>query len=304
MFFSAILHFLMRFFVTDCDNTIVFYSKNLSANSSDVVWLPPSSGSGKLGYVSKDVLKNLECISHNSTIICASGMRQSTMLQRQAIFSSIRYWICENGGRIFQRLDNGDMEEILEWRNEISKISSTEESISALRSLSNYFKTLGWSVDDNYETMIRLREKHDKNFSEIIPFIPGTLKYTYNLGYLDIHLPHCDKLTSSQWLMNLLMKEEITESDNNPFYFMGDDDNDIVIASAASAAFITNPCSARMLEFIKSQDKKGVLSHEDSSTPIICIDRSPAGNIYLSKKIDHLSASELLDFVLHNSDKL
>ena len=93
--FSFVLTSDMHF-VTDCDNTLVFYS-NFTATQEDLIRLPASSGSGVEGFVSARNVNKLKEISRFATITCASGMRARTMLQRAPFFPDISYWICENG---------------------------------------------------------------------------------------------------------------------------------------------------------------------------------------------------------------
>lgn len=103
MMLSTILGLI--YLVTDCDKTLVHYDNPATdeGEPSMLFQLPASSGSGRIGYVSSRTLDILDEISLHSPIICASGMRVSTMMQRQPFLSSVNYWICENGGRVFEK---------------------------------------------------------------------------------------------------------------------------------------------------------------------------------------------------------
>lgn len=91
-------------FVTDCDNTLLHYDTDVSvAANIDLIQLPASAGSGISGYISTQSIDLLHQISNFTTIICSSGMRAATMRQRAPYLPFIKYWICENGGRIFRR---------------------------------------------------------------------------------------------------------------------------------------------------------------------------------------------------------
>ena len=301
---SLIFQSLMPFFVTDMDKTLLYYNyfNETSEIYSESIVLPASAGSGKVGFVSREVLNKLEAIANFSTIICASGMRLQTMLQRQNYFGSIKYWICENGGRIFQRSEVGEMLEVMEWKQRIL----SESTLETLQSFSQSLQRANWYVDTDYETMIRLTKREDQDFMEVIKSIPSRLQYTYNLGHLDIHLPHCDKLSASQWLMAFIESRSgySTESEGlHPFYFMGDDDNDISAASASTAAFISQPCSTSMREYLNSQRDRvrlarypegldSGLSHEESRSSC------SSNSIFVSSRLGHEGAEELLDRVL------
>ena len=297
------LNLVLPFFVTDMDKTLLYYNFNESSSvESESIILPASAGSGKIGFVSRKVLKKLDAIANLSTIICASGMRLQTMLQRQNYFGSIKYWICENGGRIFQRSDKGEMIEVMEWKREVLKPSNSGERIlSALRSFSQSLQRDNWHVDTDYEFMIRLTKREDDDFMTVIKSIPAGLQYTYNLGHLDIHLPNCDKLSASQWLMAFIERRSdfrIGSKSVHPFYFMGDDDNDVIAASASSAAFISQPCSAGMREYLESQRDRVRLTDDTTWT---CAEESSSscGNaIFVSSRLGHEGAEELLDRVL------
>eukprot|EP01035_Chromulina_nebulosa_P028824 gene28824-38113_t len=294
---SLIFQSLIPFFVTDMDKTLLYYTffNESSEIESENIILPASAGSGKVGFVTREVLNKLELIANSSTIICASGMRLQTMLQRQNYFDSIKYWICENGGRIFHRSDMGEMLEVMEWKNRVL----SESALETLRSFSQTLQRDNWHVDTDYETMIRLTKRDDQDFMEVIKSIPSSLQYSYNLGHLDIHLPHCDKLSASQWLMTFIESRSgyTTESEGlHPFYFMGDDDNDISAAAASTAAFISQPCSTSMQEYLNSQRERVRLARPAGSDSGFSRDDPSCSNaIFISNQLGHKGAEELLD---------
>jgi len=103
--------FATMFLVTDCDKTLVHYERSSNSNSNsdndgnNIIALPSSSGSNKIGYIHQQTISLLDDISKNNnieSIICCSGMRTSTMYQRYSYLPSITYWITENGGRIHE----------------------------------------------------------------------------------------------------------------------------------------------------------------------------------------------------------
>ena len=288
--FTALLSLLV--FVTDCDNTLVHYdsaethggivhTQEASSASEGELYLegglismPASSGSGKISSVSAMTLAKLDEIAAEGVeIICATGMRASTMLQREKFFPSIKYWACENGGRIFHR------EKVGEPPVEIADYSNAHDSNASLRDLKTFAESLtsaGWEVDDKgYVTMIRVKGADLQN---IIPQIPDTLRHTFNLGYLDIQCPGYSKLSAARWIITNRLKNlsllgslsthfsghqstadelsaehvstAIDSEADDDFLFMGDDDNDVEIAAAADTSFITKPCSSAMQNFI------------------------------------------------------
>ena len=120
------------YFVTDFDGTIAHYkiyeassqsesdivSPTPPSSGNDPIALPASSGSGKIAYISQSTIDLLQEISRDvsdgfpaTAMICASGQRVTTMMQRRASLPFFHYWISENGGRIH----NGDMSELDEY---------------------------------------------------------------------------------------------------------------------------------------------------------------------------------------------
>jgi hydroxymethylpyrimidine pyrophosphatase-like HAD family hydrolase len=252
-------------FVTDCDKTLVHYETN--GKDTELLKLPASSGSGQVATVSRSTLKLLDDISEEgTTIICASGMRASTLMQREPFFPSIKYWACENGGRIFRRVDGvQELVELDEWRDHIL---SNREAVEALEGFSKELATEGWKVDTNgYATMFRVK---GKDVDSILNRIPPVLEYTFNLGHLDIQLPGCGKLPAVQWLIKTVIadgKDKVaTPEIKAPYLFMGDDDNDIPAADAAEVAYITMPCSAAMQEYINARLQKDSTPPPTSTT--------------------------------------
>jgi len=259
--------------------------------SDDYITLPSSSGSGKIGYVHRETISLLNDISNNvESIICCSGMRTSTMLQRRSYFPSISFWITENGGRIHEvkkhnNTNESYVEEIIEWKD---YLLSDNHNFQKLIQLQSDLVSSGWDVDGikmdqnecftsnnditntntNYLTMIRIKNSKEKNkdISNILPLISPTLKYSFNLGYLDVYLPNSGKLKSSQWLMRHIRKRKQHNYDNNTYtyFFMGDDDNDIEIADNSTKAFIVEPCSESMKLYINENihTNKIVLSNK------------------------------------------
>ena len=104
-------------FVTDMDGTLVHYNETVEARVADIVKLPVSS-SGKMGLVSRTTLNLLDDVAAaGAVVVCASGMRVATMRTRQPHFPAVQFWICENGGRIFERTAEGTgLNELLDWR--------------------------------------------------------------------------------------------------------------------------------------------------------------------------------------------
>lgn len=256
----------MMIFVTDCDNTLVHYDTSKKHNTAvgsvasngdtytehDLITLPASSGSGKVATVSARTLSTLNEIEAESVeIICATGMRASTMFQREKFFPSIKYWACENGGRIYHRgKEDGQLSEIVEYGELFEQRTECKKDLETFADL---LRVEGWDVDSTgYLTMVRVR---GQNFHTIVDRIPPTLSHTFNLGHLDIQYTGCGKLAAVQWIIenrlsDLSKSGKTVGARGTPYFFMGDDDNDIEIASASTVAFITKPCSTAMQTFI------------------------------------------------------
>ena len=219
------------------------------------------------------------------------------MYQRYSYLPSITHWITENGGRIHEikRIDGSNhlsIEEITEWKD---YLLSDDDNFQRLIQLQNDLINDGYDVDgivldndcnndnlgisNNYSTMIRVKNSKNMNITTIIPRISSTLKYSFNLGYLDIYLPNSGKLKSSLWLMNYIRRKkkliDVEYEDQNEvinardnisidYYFMGDDDNDIEIANNSTKAFIVEPCSESMQQFVKENldSNKVILSNK------------------------------------------
>lgn len=250
----ALSHLLLCV-VLDCDGTLVHYDdinlvgiQELQDSSFDKkIALPASSGSGRKGYVSRKTLSLLNSINQTDVIVvCATGMRMSTMIQRQPFFPTIKYWLCENGGRIFRVDEDRKLTELESWS---TVTTSNTKSIGDLQKLSEELQAQGAVVDNSYLTMIRVK---CMDLNDVLRLLPPTLKATVNLGYVDIHLPHSGKLNAVKWLMSYISYEngENEEESTRKLYFMGDDDNDIEIADAADIAFIMQPCSENMRRYV------------------------------------------------------
>ena len=152
--------------VTDFDGTLVHYEK---FGLDDLLPLPPSSGSGKTAFYSKRTLELLNSLrSDNIILICASGMRESTMRQRYSHFPQIKYWICENGGRIFSIDEQNNPLEFDEWKSK-----STKDCVQILHDFSSVLIAEGLNVDSNYSFMIRIK---GDNLNLIEKRIPSSLR--------------------------------------------------------------------------------------------------------------------------------
>ena len=176
----------------------------------------------------------------------------TTMQQRQPFMPFFDYWISENGGRIHGSVaassgDGVELSEITEWTEflEADKISK-----SALESFHKALEALELSdakIDrKGYHSMIRIKAGND-SLEKIVDIIPSSLKYTSNLGYLDVQLRRSGKLQAVHWLLNRLERRRNKNGNTGelpPFIFMGDDENDVEVATESTYAFIAKPCSA------------------------------------------------------------
>jgi hydroxymethylpyrimidine pyrophosphatase-like HAD family hydrolase len=254
---TTILAELSPILVMDCDNTLAYYPKENDFASGlyhhdDLIHFPPSSGNGIVGYVSNITNSWLEKLrQHGIILICASGMREATMRSRQSSLPAIQYWICETGGKIFQTTDAGGLEEFHAWKQFIDTEDAQHNSVAELHALQHRLVEEGKvKVDCNgYETMIRISSASEADVEDIIRSLPLSLKYTFNLGYLDVQLSCCGKYSSVQWLVRHLSGD--FRHDSN-YLYMGDDDNDIEICSHARVSLIANPCSANMRKFVNN----------------------------------------------------
>jgi hydroxymethylpyrimidine pyrophosphatase-like HAD family hydrolase len=242
-------------FVMDCDNTIVHYtSASIDVDESDgneLIALP-ASASGMRGFLHPTNSMLIQEISRSVDVICCSGMRMSTMLSRYQYFPMIKYWICENGGRIFHwkresegliEVDYGLVEDA-DWL----EYSRRPEDLEALDRFAEELRSRDCLVDrQGYASMIRIK---GKALEQLIAMVPASLKYTFNLGHLDVFLPRSGKQAAIQWLLAKIHPED-------PRYlFMGDDDNDIEAAAQAEIAFICMPCSSAMRRWIEEEASK------------------------------------------------
>ena len=254
------------YLVTDCDKTLVHYEKYDRSDAS-LIAMPPSSGSKRIGWISNISLNLLQKLSELTTIICVSGMRYSTMIQRQPYFPFIKYWICDNGGQIFEVSEDGKLHEIMEW--DVYNIANGKAAkLTVLDSFSANLTDLGWTVDrEGYDTMIRVKppaSMDDTTLNNILSNLPNELRYTYNLGYLDIYLSGYGKHAAVSWLTDRLSTTSTISTDTTPseslsYYFLGDDTNDIEIASHAQIASIVTPCSVPMRSWLNKQSTDNIL---------------------------------------------
>ena len=252
----------MLFFAHDCDKTVVYYENENDGDPTIGIITLPASATGKVGYVHESTLSELGLISASGTpIICVSGARATTMASRQPFFPMIKYWICENGGRIFKTSQTKDcMEEIHAYTNYVNGITS-EESWEALDSFAETLESAGWKVDrKGYNTMFRVSAGaiQGRNVSSLEMQVPSSLEYTYNLGFLDVQIPGLGKRSSIEWLIRAVSGttgEEVEVSiatASSDYLYFGDDDNDIEAVSGSLEAFVASPRSEAMEMWIQS----------------------------------------------------
>ena len=284
---SGILSSLL-YFVTDCDGTLCHYPSIHGRNettepflsSGQVISLPASAGSGVVALTSDRILNLLREIRDSSTaVVCASGMRRSTALQRLPYFSSIDWWILENGGLVFKRGEGNSLIEVREWR-EMTHTAQGEQDMKSFAALAS---SEGYKVDASYETMLRVK---GRDLQALLPHIPLTLEYTFNLGHLDIMFANTGKLRAIHWLLSHLSSQgnmaKDGHTDSERFIFMGDDDNDVGAMLAAERGFVAMPCSNAMQ----------VAVDEAMRRP------GYAGGIYKASKDGILGSEELLELIL------
>ena len=305
---------LMAAFVSDFDGTLCYYQNKNNDQTSDITTLPKSS-SGKVGVISGKTQRLISEISSTGTeVIIASGMRPDTMRTRISYFPSIRYWVCENGGLIFQTAadpttGNLNVSEIVEWssifENDLVGREALEALAGKLRSSSDV------SIDRiGYRTMIRIKKVNAEfDLGEIKKMIPKNLKYTTNLGYLDVFLQHSGKLSAIKWLLSHLSSKyeesETIQTDGSVdgevaslFRYMGDDDNDVEIGSNAHALYVTLPCSNLLKETAHKYLK---MPREGAPHVHIASSEGPTG---AEENLAHALASIIEEKRLINSKRL
>lgn len=250
----------MLCFVTDCDGTLCHYTSASSEPSEpsqlsepsepSEVRLPPSAGSGAVAIMSTDTQTLLaEIAAHPSisAVVCASGMRLATALQRVPFLPAVRYWILENGGLVLERDAEGGLVELEEWR--ASRVSA-EATAEALRQVALSAASEGLRVDAAYATMLRVKGPAAQ-LHALADRLPASLGLSFNLGHLDVYAAGGGKLAAVRWLLRRL------RLDDRAFLYMGDDDNDVEAAAAALRAFVTMPCSADMRAALLTGRVKG-----------------------------------------------
>ena len=206
----------LLYFVTDCDGTLCHYGATYPGhNDTELVRLPASSGSGAVAVVSRRTLDLLGRVGGAATVVCASGMRRSTAIQRLPFFPDVRWWVLENGGLILEAVD-GVFREETGWREALG----SDTARAAMLSFAELAKSRGFRVDTRYETMLRVS---GSGLQELVPLIPEGLGFTSNLGHLDVVFSGVGKLPAVRWLLTRLLGS----GEPPRFLFMGDDDNDV-----------------------------------------------------------------------------
>lgn len=256
------------YFVSDFDGTVAHYERyNSDENNrteegtsvdeeSSLVHLPASTGTGKIAHVSRyslELLLRIQALlrENQSACICASGQRVSTMKQRQVHFPAFDYWISENGGRIH----DADLVELSEWTEYVESDVEGRDVLDSFAASLAEQEIPGVKLDrSGYYTMLRVKGPIEA-LVNIAEKVPAGLKTTYNLGYLDIQLARCGKLSAIRWLLRHLNKRKRQEEechDDEQFLYMGDDDNDVEPMSAALHAYVAQPCSEAVQKFVDS----------------------------------------------------
>lgn len=300
-------------FVTDFDKTIAFY-KVSSVSLSSIVALPASS-SGMRGYLSKETIQIFEELGNFHPIICASGMREATMRSRQPFLPMIRYWICENGGKIFEwrkHLSEPVLEEIEEWRDYL--LSDGVGSKALLEEFKGFVRQRYCSDtssplkidDEGYSFLFRVKAKSRSSkecvmaLREVVSQISPSLSYSYNLGFLDIHLPRCTKYSAVKWLLQHHFNlGDVPNEEVKPFIFMGDDDNDVEIATHARLAMIVKDRSPLMEEFVQNiiREKK-MISRDDLSVTRYESEDGDGRELWLGRRSSFDGSNDLLRTLL------
>jgi hypothetical protein len=179
----------------------------------------------------------------------------------------IMFWICENGGRVFKTSDDkSSMVELNDYTQYVNDMvtSSQWHALDAFATeLENDDR---YRVDrKGYHTSFRVSISNGKvekagtyvgNGSDdddddaaalltrLCERVPKELVYTFNLNYLDVQVPGLGKRNSINWLVR-----EYGSADDD-YVFFGDDDNDIDAAAGALEAFIANPRSRGMQQWL------------------------------------------------------
>jgi hydroxymethylpyrimidine pyrophosphatase-like HAD family hydrolase len=254
---SIILQLL--YFVTDCDKTLVHYDvTDEEIRDIPLTLFPASAKSKRVGAVSlltSTLLQEISSLSEG--VICASGMRSSTMLQRQTYFPFINYWICENGGRIYRRKDEKTVVEVPEWHEYLETHHNLLKSMQSLASFATRLRAESnqWIIDTtDYVTMVRIHvaELSQKEIDTLLLLANSfNLHYTYNLDFLDVYVPGSGKQSAVSWLLNYLGSSSAFPTSAS-YYFMGDDTNDIESAEAAVGAAFVQPCSVAVSRWMMS----------------------------------------------------
>jgi hydroxymethylpyrimidine pyrophosphatase-like HAD family hydrolase len=240
---------ICHWFATDMDKTLVFYDAAMPTS----IALPASSGTGKVGHVAVETLQLLDSITQRGTrVICVSGQRASTMIQRAPYFPSIKFWVCEGGSRLFVRDEGGQLLEDYAFAERIYAASGISEpsqyrtDLETLRNFGSDLESSGHRVDTNgLQAMLRVKVDNAVAIEGILATLPARLRHTFNLGYLDITLAPIDKKSA---IVQVIADHSATQTGG--YVFMGDDDNDLTAAQHSLEAFIARPCSSGMRSWL------------------------------------------------------
>ena len=174
------------------------------------------------------------------------------MRQRQPFLPFFDYWISENGGRIHGSVavssgDGVELSEITEWTEFLDADKISKNALESFNTALEALELSDVNIDrKGYYSMIRIKASQE-SLEKIVDMIPSSLKYTSNLGYLDVQLRRSGKLQAVHWLLSRIEKrrnEDGYTGELPPFIFMGDDDNDVEIARESTHSLIAKPCSA------------------------------------------------------------
>lgn len=164
-------------------------------------------------------------------LICVTGARPETVYKRASCFDFASAFILENGGLIF----NKNLEINMEWFNYL------EPEREYLKEVREVLISLGWHLDDKGRTSaIRVRRQDNphkslEEFNNICTTIslPEEVKKTRNLDNLDIILASAGKDNAVRfWIDSNGYNREQTVG-------MGDDINDMEFLAITSRKFVT-----------------------------------------------------------------
>lgn len=233
-----------------------------------------NSGNAYISEHSIDLVKKIR--EKGILFALISGMRKSTLLSRVGILPEVDFLIGENGGRIYQHEDSGDLSLDPDWSQKMSIHSgqldsplSPDQRDGDLWNFYRHLSAQGWQIDsNNYWTNFRIDlsqnpNKTPQDLENIKKMLPASLACSVNLRKSDFYPATSGKGNAATHIMKA---HGIDKKDTIAII---DDDNDIPLTTITRRVLIPEISGSTLRSLIPqnphwyTSKRRGILGIEE-----------------------------------------